>query len=70
MTAYNVEAITAPVRNGDFDKLRDTIDVIPGTILVEDPDEPTLIFPVDADNPREAHTGLLTAFSNSPVLNR
>jgi hypothetical protein len=73
MTAYNVEAITAPVRDGDFDKLRDAIDVIPGTILVEDPDEPTLILPVDADNPRSAHRlvdGLLKLAGVEPLKGR
>jgi hypothetical protein len=70
MTAYNVKAITAPVKDGDFDKLRDAIDVIPGTILVEDPDEPMLIFPVDADNPRSAHKlvdGLLKLAGVEPL---
>lgn len=55
MTGYNVEAITAPVTDGDFDKLRDAIDVIPGTILVEDPEKPLLIFPVDTENPGSAY---------------
>lgn len=32
----------------DWDDLRDLIDIIPGTILIEDPDAPLLIFPVDA----------------------
>ncbi|OBF79873.1 hypothetical protein A5791_10335 [Mycobacterium sp. 852002-51163_SCH5372311] len=49
MNAYNVEAILGPVADeGSWDEIRDLIDVIPGTILVEDPDAPLLIFPVDA----------------------
>ena len=49
MHAYNVEAFMAPIADeSDWDELRDLIDVIPGTILVEDPDTPLLIFPVDA----------------------
>lgn len=32
----------------DWDELRELIEIIPGTILVEDPDAPLLIFPVDA----------------------
>ncbi len=49
MKAYNVEAFMAPVSTDEeWDGLRDLIDVIPGTILIEDPDEPLIIFPVDA----------------------
>lgn len=73
MASYNVEAITGPVTDGDFDKLRDAIDVIPGTILVEDPNEPMLICPVDADNPRNAHRlvdGFLKLADVAPIKGR
>ena len=49
MNAYNVEAILRPIADDEsWDEVRDLIDVIPGTLLVEDPDGPLLIFPVDA----------------------
>lgn len=41
MNAYNVEAyLSAIADEGDWDELRELIDVIPGTIFVEDPDAP------------------------------
>ena len=44
-----MEAILSPIADDEgWEEARDLIDVIPGTILVEDPDEPLLIFPVDA----------------------
>lgn len=48
MKAYNVEAVMAPIADDNWDELRELIDVIPGTLLVEDPDAPLIIFPVDA----------------------
>ncbi|BAN32010.1 hypothetical protein MAHJHV53_44100 [Mycobacterium avium subsp. hominissuis] len=49
MNAYNVEAILRPIADDNrWDEIRDLIDIIPGTILIEDPDGPLLIFPVDA----------------------
>jgi hypothetical protein len=73
MTAYNVEAYTAPVTDGNFDALRDVIDDIPGTILIEDPDEPLLVFPVDANSWKEAYAlvdGLLRLAGIEPLKGR
>lgn len=49
MATFNVEVITEPVVNGDWSALRHVTDLIPGAMLVEDPVEPQLILPVDAD---------------------
>lgn len=48
MTLYTVEATTAST--SDFRSLRRFTDIVPGTFLLEDPEEPTLIFPVDANS--------------------
>jgi hypothetical protein len=74
MNAYNVEAIMAPIADEhSWDDLRDLIDVIPGTILIEDPDGPLFIFPVDADSWRAAFKlvdGLLKVRGVRPLLGR
>lgn len=51
---FTVEATTAPVLNGDWSLLRHVIDVVPGTILIEDADEPVLVVPVQAEEPMKA----------------
>ena len=51
---FTVEVVTAAVTDGDWSCLRRLLDVVPGTLLLEDPDEPTLIFPVDAVSPSRA----------------
>jgi hypothetical protein len=48
MTLYTVEATTAST--SDFRSLRRFTDIVPGTFLLEDPEEPTLVFPVDANS--------------------
>jgi hypothetical protein len=37
-----VEVTTDPVANRDWSRLRRVLDTVPGTILLEDPAEPTL----------------------------
>lgn len=54
MTTFTVEAVMKPVVDGDWTNLREATDQLPGTILIEDPDEPMLIIPVDADSQRSA----------------
>ena len=49
MSNYTVEAVTAAVENDDWSKHRRVLDLVPGTVLLEDPIEPRLIFPVTAD---------------------
>ncbi len=51
---HTVEIVLAPVVDGHWRKLRDAVDTIPGTILLEDSEEPMLIIPVDASSPRTA----------------
>ncbi len=50
MTDWTVEATVTAVTDGDWSELHRVIDLVPGTLLVEDPDEPVLVFPVQADS--------------------
>lgn len=52
MTSYTVEVRTAPV--ADWALHYQAIDAVPGTILLEDPEDPTLMIPVDAESPLKA----------------
>lgn len=56
MTDWTVEVTTPAVTSDDegWAPLRRVLETVPGTILLEDPDEPTLIFPVTADSPMKA----------------
>jgi hypothetical protein len=54
MTDFTVEATVAAVTDGDWSELRRVIDLVPGTLLIEDAEEPVLIFPVQADSPTRA----------------
>ena len=54
MTEFTVEATTQAVTDGDWSRLRSIIDLVPGTLLIEDAEEPTLIFPVQADSQAKA----------------
>ena len=55
MSDYTVEATLARVSTEDgWVALRRMTDVVPGTILIEDPAEPVLIFPVSATDPQQA----------------
>ncbi len=51
---YTVEIVVAPVADDDWPRLRDVLDVVPGTLLIEDPEAPMLISPVEADSPWQA----------------
>lgn len=54
-SSYTVEVTTRPVGTEDgWTALTRVIDTVPGTLLVEDPDAPTLIVPVDAATPMDA----------------
>lgn len=73
MNAYNVEAVMAPIADDKWDDLRELIDVFPGTILIEDPEEPMLIIPVDAASDTAAFNlvdGLLRLRNSVPVRGR
>lgn len=54
MQSYTVEVTTEPVVDDRWEPLRQAIDAVPGTVLLEDPDEPILMVPVDALTPLRA----------------
>ncbi|OFJ52565.1 hypothetical protein [Mycolicibacterium grossiae] len=55
MTLFTVEAITKPVYDeSGWLPLRRITDLVPGTILLEDGDEPMLVIPVVASSPTRA----------------
>lgn len=55
MTTFTVEAITKPVHDeSGWLPLRRITDLVPGTLLIEDADEPMLILPVNASSPGRA----------------
>lgn len=56
MTRFTVELLLEPVENDDWSLLRSVIDAVPGSSLIEDPQEPQLFIPVDADSPLRAAT--------------
>lgn len=52
---FTVELTTSPIRvSHDWDVLRNVIDVVPGTVLLEDADAPVLVIPVEAEDPMKA----------------
>lgn len=51
---FTVEATMSPVQDGDWDPLYHVLDVVPGTLLLENPEHPVLIIPVDAEEPMKA----------------
>lgn len=54
---FRVEATLTPVPDeAGWVTLRSVLDTVPGTILVEDSDEPVLIFPVEAESAFRAVT--------------
>lgn len=54
---FRVEATLTPVADeAGWTTLRSVLDTVPGTLLVEDPDEPVLIFPVEAESAFRAVT--------------
>ena len=56
MINFTVETTTTPVVDGDWSVLRAVLEAVPGTILLEDADEPQLLIPVDAESPMRAAT--------------
>jgi hypothetical protein len=55
MMPFTVEAVAKPVYNEDgWLPLRRVTDLIPGSFLIEDAEEPTLVMPVDASAPTRA----------------
>ncbi|WP_326566056.1 hypothetical protein [Mycobacterium sp. 3-98] len=55
MTTFTIEAITKPVHDETgWLPLRRVTDLVPGTLLIEDADEPMLILPVTASSPGRA----------------
>lgn len=54
MSDFTVEATTAAVTDGDWSLLRSVTDLVPGTFLIEDPQAPVLVLPVQADSPSKA----------------
>ena len=54
MTDFTVEVTLAPVPEGKWTRLREVLDLVPGTVLIEAPESPVLIFPVRADDPMRA----------------
>lgn len=56
MTNFTVDIITAPITDGRWSDLRAVLDTVPGSALIEDPEEPRLMIPIDADSPMKAAT--------------
>ena len=54
MDDYTVEVITVPVVDDDWSLIHRTMDDIPGTVLLADPEAPTLLFPVRAESALKA----------------
>jgi hypothetical protein len=55
MTWFTVEAVSEPVHEVDgWLPLRRVTDLVPGTILLEDEEEPMLVMPVSASSPARA----------------
>ncbi|MBY0442054.1 MAG: hypothetical protein K2Q25_07985 [Mycobacteriaceae bacterium] len=49
MTPFTVEAVTKPVYSEDgWLPIRRITDLVPGCFLIEDPEEPTLVMPVNS----------------------
>ena len=55
MSLFTVEVVTAaaPTETA-MEQLRRFLDLVPGTVLIEDPVEPHLMFPIEAATPFEA----------------
>lgn len=54
MKEFTVEVVTKPVVADDWSTLRSITDIIPGTLLIEDAQEPTLVIPVEAETLQSA----------------
>lgn len=51
---FTVEVTTRPITESDWNVHRSVLDAVPGTVLIEDPEEPILYIPVEADDPMKA----------------
>lgn len=56
MTNFTVDIITAPIVRGRWTELRAVLDTVPGSALIEDPQHPRLMIPIEADSPMKAAT--------------
>lgn len=54
MNSYMVEVTLAAVTDGQWSELRRMTDVVPGTFLIEDAEQPVLVLPVEAESHRNA----------------
>lgn len=54
MNEYTVEATLPPVTDSDWATYRSVTNIVPGTILIEDAEQPVLILPVEAGSPAQA----------------
>jgi hypothetical protein len=54
VTNFTVETVMAPIRKADWGQLRRVTDLLPGTILLEDPEEPMLVIPMDVPTQQAA----------------
>lgn len=53
---YTVEMTTVPVLDDDWSRFYELLDMFPGTILLEDPIEPSLIFSVRGDQDEHVYS--------------
>lgn len=54
MNRYTVEVTTEPVVDHGWAVLRRIVDLVPGTLLIEDAEAPVLVVPVDSESPMRA----------------
>lgn len=55
MTLFTVEIVAAPAADeAAMDQLRRYLDLVPGTVLIEDPEQPRIYFPVECEGPLAA----------------
>lgn len=55
-TPYTVEMVASPVLDDDWDRYYDLLDLFPGTILIQDPVEPSLIFSLETEHDDTAYS--------------
>ena len=51
---FTVEATTIPVTDDNWTTFYEVLSDIPGSMLIEDPEQPTLVIPTDCDAPDRA----------------
>lgn len=54
MKWFTVEVTLEPVVNDDWDKHMRAIDAVPGALLLQDAEQPSIAFPVEASDPLKA----------------